>query len=81
MWTATTVDAAPALETKNGGVPALEIEGGCVRVDPSIMPYGSSRVTGSGDSGDVDDNPLKSTLLPNDVMDRYLERAKKLRQS
>ena len=33
----------------------------------------------SADFAEVDDNPLKSTLLPNEVMDRYLERAKKLR--
>ena len=39
----------------------------------------SSRVSGSPDSKEVDNNPLKSLLLPNQVMERYLERAKKLR--
>ena len=39
------------------------------------MPVGSSRGTGSANSAEVDDNSFKSTLLPNDIMDRYLERA------
>lgn len=30
-------------------------------------------------STDVVDNPLKSTLMPNDVMDQYLDKALKLR--
>ena len=59
--------------------PALENEGEDVGVDPIVLPVGSSRVTGSADSAEVDDNPLKSTLLPNEVMDRFLERVKKLR--
>lgn len=43
------------------------------------LPAGSSRVSAIADSAEVTDTPLKSTLLPLDVMDRYLERAKKLR--
>ena len=64
-------DAAPALENEGGA--------GGVGVDPPLLPVGSSRVTGSIDSAEVDHNPLKSKLLPFEVMDRYLERAKKLR--
>ena len=71
LFTATTVDAALALEDEGGA--------GGVGVDPPLQPVGSSRVTRSADSAEVDHNPLKSKLLPNEVMDRYLERAKKLR--
>ena len=78
LFTATTIEAAPALENK-GYTPALENERRGVGMDPTVLPVGSSRVTGSADSAEVDDNPLKSTLLPNDVMDRYLAGAKKLR--
>jgi hypothetical protein len=69
LFAATIVEAAPALSSEGVGV----------GVDPTILPVGSSRVTGSANSAEVDDNPLKSTLLPNDVMDRYLERAKKMK--
>ena len=78
LFTATTIEAAPALENK-GYTPALENERRGVGMDPTVLPVGSSRVTGSADSAEVDDNPLKSTLLPNDVMDRYLAGTKKLR--
>jgi hypothetical protein len=74
VFTAPIVEAAPALSA-----PALSNEVGCVGVDPSLLPVGSSRVSEGADSAEVDGNHLKSTLLPNEVMDRYLERAKKLR--
>jgi len=57
----------------------LSSEGVGIGMDPTILPVGSSRDTGSADSVEVDDNPMKSKLLPNDIMDRYLERTKKMR--
>ena len=75
LFTASTVEAAPIVEA----APALSNEVGGVGVDESLLPVGSSRVSGGADSDEVDGNHLKSTLLPNEVMDRYLERAKKLR--
>ena len=48
-------------------------------VEPSIQVFSSSRVSGSGGSTEIEDIPFKSVLLPNVVMDKYLERAKKLR--
>ena len=59
MFIATTVEAAPALKNEGGGV----------GVHPTLLPAGSSRVSGSADSVEVDDNPLKSTVLRNEVMD------------
>jgi len=47
--------------------------------DQEIQPVGSSRASGNVDSVEVQNNPLKSMLLPNDLIDWYLERAKKLR--
>ena len=75
LFTASTVEAAPIVKA----APALSNEVGGVGVDESLLPVGSSRVSGGADSDEVDGNHLKSTLLPNEVMDRYLERAKKLR--
>lgn len=69
MFTTTTVKADPAMVTEVGG------QG----VDPTLLPERSSRVNGSANSTNVVANPLKFTLLLNDVMDRYLKRAKKLR--
>ena len=37
--------------------------------DTPIPPLGLSRVTGSGDLAEVENNPLKSKFLPNNVMD------------
>ena len=71
LFTATTVDSALALENEGGA--------GGVGMDPPLLPVGSSRVIGSADAAEVDHNPMKSTLLPFEVMDRYLERSKKLR--
>ena len=53
----------------------MEVEEG----DLVVPTLGSSTVSGVGDFVEVDNNPLKSLLLPNTVMDSYLERAKKLR--
>lgn len=47
--------------------------------DPVLPVVGSSRVNGTTDSTEVDDTPLKSVQVSNEVMDRYLEPAKKLR--
>ena len=47
-------------------------------LDPEVPLVGSSRVSGNGDSNKVQDIPLKSILLPNEVMDWYLDCAKKL---
>ena len=47
--------------------------------DYDVPPVASSRVSGVTNSDEVDNNPLKSTLLTTSVTDRYLERAKKLR--
>lgn len=69
LFIATIVKAAPPMEN----------EVGAKGVDPTLLPIGLSRVSGSADIAEVVDNPLKSTLLLNDVMDRYSERAKKLR--
>ena len=55
--------------------PSIEV----AAVEPSIQVFSSSRVSGSGGSTEIEDIPFKSVLLPNVVMDRYLERAKKLR--
>ena len=55
-------------------VEVLEVGG----EDAAGLLVGSSRVSGNADSIDVGSNPLKSELLSNDVMDRYLERAKKM---
>lgn len=60
-------------------VEVLEAEVPMLDEDQEIQPVGSFRASGSVDSAEVQDNPLKSVLLPNEVMDRYLERAKKLR--
>jgi len=48
-------------------------------VDPIVPLVDSSKVSSSGDCSKVDDIPLKSVLLSKEVMDRYLEWAKKLR--
>lgn len=42
--------------------------------EPIVLPIGSSRVSGRCiETGEVENNLLKSQLLPKDVMDRYLE--------
>ena len=46
--------------------------------DPAIIAVGESRMSGSTNDADLVMNQLKSKLLPNEVMDRYLERVKKL---
>ena len=48
-------------------------------LDPIEQVVGSSRVSGDANSSEVDHIPLKSKLLSSEVMDQYLERAKKLR--
>jgi len=63
----TSVECSPVTE--------VEVES----LDPAVQFVGSSRVSGLEDSSEVEEIPLKSTLLPNEVMDQYLERAKKLR--
>jgi len=47
--------------------------------DATFEPVGSLRVSSTTDSTKVDNNSLKSKLLPNAVIDRYLEWVKKLR--
>lgn len=47
--------------------------------DPPIVPGASSWVSGITNSDETNSNPLKSTLLPTAIADRYLELAKKLR--
>lgn len=66
-----TGDVLPAAENEDGP------EG--PTADPVSRIFGSSRMGGSTESCEVGESPLKSKLLPKDVMDRYLERAKKLR--
>ena len=46
---------------------------------PGVPLVGSSRVSGSSESEEVQDTPLKLLLLTTIIMDRYLERAKKMR--
>ena len=53
----------------------MEVEEG----DPIVPVLGSSMISDVGDFAKVDNNPFKSLLLPNIVMDRYLERPKKLK--
>ena len=47
--------------------------------DEVLLHVSSSRVSASADSPEVENNPMRSLLLPNHVMDLYLERAKKCR--
>ena len=71
LFLVSTTEAGDAVDD----VQVLEVGGD----DPTGTPVGSSRVSGPTDSAEVDNNPLQSQLLPTDVMDHYLERAKKLR--
>ena len=43
------------------------------------QPLGESRVSSSTNSAEVENTPLRSLILPKEVMDQYLERAKKLK--
>ena len=55
---------------------------GGFQLQPSnLVPplVGSSCVSDSGDLSKVEDRPLKLVFLPLDLMDRYLEWAKKMR--
>ena len=70
--TAEVAVAAPVHEVPE--FPEVEVE----EEDPTVPAIGS-RVSGSTESTEVDNNPLKSQLLSTEIMDRYLERAKKLR--
>ena len=64
---------APAVE----GVEVLQVNAN--EEDATNLAAGSSWVSGIADSTEADKNLLRSELLPNDIMDIYLERAKKLR--
>lgn len=70
--TLTTAEHAVPLEE---AVQFVEVKGEDL-VAPSV---GSSRLSGSTNSDEVDNNPVQSTLFPTAITDRYLERAKKLR--
>ena len=72
-FTVTTVDAIPVVEEPE----FIEVE--VEKEDPTVLGVDSSRVSGDIEFARVNNNPLKSLLLSNEVMDRYLERAKKLR--
>ena len=68
------VEGATAMEDASK-FPEIEVTEG----DPVIISVGSFPVSGLGEVAEVENNPLKSQLIPTHVMDRYLERAKKLR--
>ena len=67
--------AEPAVPMEEG-IEFVQVE---EEEDPAAAAVGSSRVSGTTTSEEVDKNPLQSTLLPTAVTNRYLERAKKLR--
>ena len=72
-FTVTTMDAILVVEE----LESIEVE--VEEEDPTGPAVGSSRVSGDIEFAEVNNNPLKSLLLSNEVMDRYLERAKKLK--
>ena len=61
-FTLTTIEHAIPLEEV---VQFVEVKG----KDPAAPPIGSSRVSGSTNSDEVDNNPLQSMLLPTAIID------------